>query len=240
MKKIILILSALVAVAPGLSAQTPAGDRLSQLEEMVVVAKEKKQEHKHDVFQINPLAHFGYGWHRLDADVYADRFGPSREVFFNTITLGIHPTSWVSLSAGLDLKWDKFKADESYMFAVVDDDITTLDHAFSSMKSCFTTFSLTVPVALKFELGPLGISAGSEFIFPMKSKTKVRSDYNTLNTDFSAVTKGGQVTKFQYDFFATLSFETIGVFFKYYPKPVLEKAPFPETHYTLGIYLDLN
>lgn len=231
----------MVAAAPVTFAQTPASDRLSEIEDLVVVAKEKKQQHKSsgNLFRVDPLSHFGYGWHRIDADEFAGRFGPSREVFFNTITLGIHPASWVSLSAGLDLKWDKFKADESYIFSVIDDDIVTMDHAFSSMKSCFTTFSLTVPVALSFDLGAFELRGGSELIFPMTGKTKVRSDYSTLGTDFTAITKGGKVNTFQYNFFASLTLGGVGVFFKYYPKPVLESELFPGGFYTLGLMIDL-
>ena len=242
MKKIALIVAALLS-ATVVFAQTTGRERLDELEQMAESAKKVKST-ENKLFKMSALNHFAFGRHWVpENELFADAFGPSKEIFFNIVKGSINPASWLSFDLGFDLKWDIFKALPENQFVLTDGNIDAIPNAtFDDMESTFHTFGLTFPLTLSLHSKWIGLKLGAEAVINLNKHTYVESNYVDGATSFMATTRGGVVRRFSYDYMAVLTaFDGIGIYFKYYPLELVEGGKVSASQYfTVGCFLNFE
>ena len=245
MKKVIIsiIFCILAANSYAQSDSTrTAKDRLTEIENMELKAKKAKSiQSDNDIFEVNALAHFGYGWLSVNGDNFSSKFGPSREIFLNALNLEFNPAPWVSLEAGLDFKWNKY-AVKGECFIINNGDIQYPAGGSAGMdniKSAIKGFSFTVPALLKINLPYCSIGGGVELIFNRNKYTHVNSTYDINGTRYTARTNGGKLEPFRMAYMAMLDFDGLGVYYKYCPESIIQGSNIIRNYHALGIILTM-
>lgn len=244
MKKIFTVI-ALAAVSFVAMAQTTGKDVLKDLEGKTVEEKAapKKAEKEYKLLDFQVLSHVGYGYHLMDAQEFTQGFkGFNREFFLNTVELDIWPARWLSLNLGLDLKWQNITPAAGNIFQLdTNNDIVyaSTPAGTTGMQSTLHYFSLAVPLALNFNLGLLGFSAGAELVYTPASRVSIKDSYSIDSSEYKVVTRGCNFNKLSWDIFATVYAGLTGVYFRYYPQqPLVPTAPF--NYMTVGIYFNFT
>ena len=252
MKKIFIVLSALLVASAGSAmAQTDstktAKDRLSEIEQMNVEIKEHKSARtENDIFEVNAVAHAGYGRHLVDGASFGSKFGPSYEIFINAFELSFNPVPFLSLSAGLDVKWNRFisntkffETDGSGQFITVDSPTYYGGPGITNINSRICGFALSVPAMLSINIGDLHIRAGAEASYNLNKYNKVKTAYTIDPTDFTRITKGGEFEKLVISYVATLDYSGLGIYYKYCPKSIIPGSDIIKSYQTIGLYLSM-
>lgn len=257
MKKLLLLGIGLILVSSSAFAQEKtAKDRLKEIEEMTVNARKHRAAKRQELFSCEALSHFYFGFHQISDEPHlGDKFFQSHEIGFNTIQLGLHPASWVSLEAGLDLKWDAFQinkdhpvffSDNQYLFTTMGGLFGTgdADHV-SKLEQRIRCFALAVPVALAFHTPWFSFRGGAEFDFNIDRFTSLKSSYVLKNSVFHSEVKTkepeAKVRNTFINYFASIDFDGLGVYCKYYPKSIfrhrgISSEPDSEMKYwTIGL-----
>ena len=221
--------------------QKSAKDRLSEIENMEVKAKKAKSiKTDNELFEFNALAHAGYGWMSVSGQNFNSKFGPSREIFLNTVNLQFNPAKWLSLEAGLDLKWDKYSV-SGEMFTLNNDDIEYLAPTppVNHIKSSINGFALTVPTMLSLHTPYFSLGGGVEFIFNRNKFTHLNSSYDYDTTQHRTRTNGGKLEPFRLAYRAVLDFDGLGIYYKYCPDTIVWGSDIIKYYHTLGIILTM-
>ena len=240
MKKL-AILAAILLAGSAAYAQTPAKDRLKEIEELSINAKKHKTtSFAKDLFEAEALANIGYGIHHVEG-AFENEFGPSRELFLNLVELRFNPCRFFSLNAAADLKWDHFTARTDKAFALdAAGDITIAPAGgFDKLESTLCITALTAPVTMGLHFGDFSLHAGAEFAANINKRTHLKVSFKTGNTTGSNRTDGGKVQKFVYDYMAAVSYDGLGLYFKYYPGNILPKGCPEWDYWTIGLVLGL-
>ena len=246
MKKTIISLLALLSVGAGISfAQEEADktksakDRLAEIENKTVdVKKHKSASSENDIFEINGIAHVGYGWCKADGQDFKGKFGPSYEVFVNAFELSLNPVPFISLSAGLDLKWNRFVSTTS-QFTVAGGKFATSATTPDNIKSRLCGTSLSVPATLSVNLGDTHLKFGAEASYGLSAYNKAKSSYTNAGSDFTQSTKGGEFEKLVLSYIASVDFDGLGIYYKYCPKPLIPGSDIIKGYQTIGIILSM-
>lgn len=256
MKKTVIILTVLLLASAGRAmAQTDstktAKDRLSEIEQMSVeVKKHKSAKTDNDIFEVNALSHAGYGWHRVDGNAFRNKFGKSYELFVNAFELSFNPVPFLSLTAGLDLKWNRFLSETDH-FIVKDGkfDILTIKPfiatQYRNLNSRMCGFALSVPAMLSVNIGDTHIKGGIEAAYNVNKYNMAKSSYHvdksaTLDaSDHRLVTKGGEFEKFVISYIASVDFDGLGVYYKYCPDSLIPGSDMIKSFQTIGIVLSM-
>lgn len=244
MKKLIFSMFILALACSVMSAQTdstrtPAKDRLSEIENMTVkIRKHKTVRSGNDLFEFNTISHLGYGRHLVEGDAFGGKFGPSYELFVNAFDLGFNPASWFSFNAGIDLKWDRFVS-KSDKIEVNADAFSLAAVAPDNINSRISVFGFSVPASVSLHFGETSIRLGAECIFNINKFNKVKSAYTASGSDFSQVTKAGEIEKFRHAYTAAIDFDGLGIYYKYCPKPLIPGSNMIEKYQTIGIVLSM-
>ena len=228
MKKITIIFAFVLLCLPGsLGAQEKtAKERLKEIEEMTVNARKHRGAKSGDLFTADALAHFGFGFHQVSGvKELKAKFFQSHEIYLNTIQLGFHPASWLSLETGLDLKWDVFYPQKDYQLALDNDN----DYGFNdlvlakneSLDTRTKSFSLALPVTLGFHAPWFSFKAGAEFDFNLEKYTVLKTHFETDKYEYDEKDYNAKLEKFCYNFLAAVDFDGLGIYFRYYPKSIL-------------------
>jgi hypothetical protein len=255
MKKTIISIFALFAVGAGISfAQEEekgkdAKDRLSEIEQMTVdVKKHKSASSENDVFEVNAVAHAGFGAHKVEGDAFRNKFGKSYELFVNAFELSFNPVPFLSVNAGLDLKWNRFVSETS-QFMVKDGkfDIFTTATAvpLNNLRSRMCGFALSVPATLSINLGDTHLKFGVEAAYNVNRYNKAKSSYSVdKNATFDAsdhiiATRGGEFEKFVISYIASVDFDGLGLYYKYCPESIVPGSDIIKSYQTVGIVLSM-
>ena len=246
MKKTIISLFALLTVGAGISfAQEKedkgksAKDRLAEIENMTIeVKKHKSASSDNDIFEVNALAHAGYGWCKVDGDSFRGKFGPSYEIFVNAFDLSFNPVSFISLNAGLDVKWNRFVSTTS-QFTVTGGKFATTAAAPDNIKSRLCGTSISVPATLSVNIGDTHVKFGAEASYGLSRYNKVKSSYTNAGSDFTQVTTGGEFEKIAISYIAAVDFDGVGFYYKYCPKPLIPGSDIIKGYQTIGIILSM-
>ena len=231
-----------------LSAQS-SRDRLSELENAplkdTVSKKQSKPEKEHRLLDLNIIAYAGLGYNAVSATEFNKGLkNMSREFLLNVAEIELSPVKWLALTAGADVRWDRFIPSQNYTFALAgagNDEYTLVaaNPALEERESWVRTLSVTVPLALELRLGSMRIRGGAEVLYPFESRSYAVSNYRSGTTEYKTVTRGGKLEDMPYDYFASLSFGHAGVYGKYYPQgSFITGSPFG--FYTVGLVLDLR
>ena len=214
-------------------------DRLTEIEQMTVAAKKHKSTGKeNDIFKINAVSHAGYGWIMVDGEAFRGKFGPSYEIFINTFNLSFTPASFISLNAGLDLKWNRFISTTD-MFTVTGGEFSGAATTPDDIRSKLCGFSLSVPAMLSFNMGDTHLRVGAEASFNISGYNKVKSSYTDSDAAYTQVIKGGEFAKTAIGYLASINFYAFGVYYKYCPKAMIPGSDLIKNYQTIGIVLSM-
>lgn len=206
-------------------------DRLEKLEELADKAKEKKAKKADKVFNFNVLERFGWGCHMPDGN-FSERIRDNYEIWFNAFDLCLNASGWMSITAGLDLKWDRFVAGGSYYLhpdalgdlkwdniSVQQADYPAAGGDFKQLGSQVNLFSLSVPAALDFHASSFVFRAGAEFVFPVTARQKENAKYG--NTSVRKEVKGVETAGWYYAPFVEVGYDGVGIYCKYIPNGII-------------------
>ena len=247
MKKTFTVI-ALLALSLGAFAQNTGKDRLDELENKTVEEKKstsKKAEREYKLFDFHVVSHVGGGTHIMDAPEFVKGFFKSTcsEFFVNAVEFDICPTRWLSLNIGADLKWQYFTPAYGNIFTKnTSGDVVfaATPATYEKMQSTLTLFSLAAPVALQFNFGYFGITAGAELVYTPASRVRINDSYTIGTSDYKVVTRGCNGPDLNWNIFASLDLGGIyGLYVRYYPQqPILPTAPFNMT--TVGLLFNFS
>ena len=250
MKQIFLALGILLACATNdMLAQTSAKDRLKEIEEMTVNAHKRKMAKRENLFSADGLSYFYFGFHQVSGQKELEgKFFQSHEIGLNAFQFGFHPASWVSLETGLDLKWDQFELAKGYAVGMVGDSLKFSDpqalygHDVEAFNQRIRTFALAVPVSLGFHAPWFSVRGGAEFDFNINKYSAIKTNFVTGKTiEVSARDRKPKVENMLVNYFASIDFDGLGVYFKYYPKSIFRDGSLAGTdkndmkYWTIGL-----
>ena len=220
-------------------AQTPAADRLKEIEELPIKArKHKTRSFGKDLFEAEILANAGYGIHHVEG-AFENSFGPSREIFLNILEIRFNPCRFVSLKAGADVKWDHFTARTNRSFALDGSGNVVINPTggFDRYESTLCLTAMSVPAALGLHFGELSMYGGAELIRNINGCTHILESTKAGDLTTSSRLDGGAARKFVYDFMAAVSYNGLGLYFKYYPGNILPDGGPEWKYWTAGLVL---
>ena len=235
--KRLAILAAVLLAGTAASAQSPAKDRLKEIEELTVKAKKQKSaSFAKDLLETEVLSNAGFGIHHVEGD-FNNSFGPSRELFINVLELRFNPCSHVSFNAGADFKWDHFTARGNRQFSKdAAGEISLAAPAggpYDKFKSTLCLTAFTVPATIGLHFGDLSIYGGAELVRHLGKYTHIKDSFEDGDASGATRTEGGNVERYAYDYLAAISYDDLGVYFKYYPRNILPGPKF--NYWSIGL-----
>ena len=245
MKKFLTVF-ALLAMCFGAFAQNTGKDVLKDLEEKPLdekASKKAKPEKEFDLFEIKALARMGYGWHLMDGTEFKGGFDKSNTEFFMNVTeFDLTPVKWLTLSLGLDVKWDWYSTAKEYGFAMSGDDLVlgTATTGVDGYKSTLETVAFTFPLGATFRLGKIAaVTAGAELVINNPKNTLITDTYKIGEKSYTVKEPAGSIPQWGWNAYARVTFgDLLGIYARYYPQqPLIPTAPFGVT--TVGLVLEL-
>ena len=244
MKNSLIITIALLLVAGASGwAQSPARDRLDEIEQMTVPEAIRKIKHRtegFDRFEVMPLSHLNVGMHSMRGEGFKTSLGPSWQIQMNMVQARFAPTSWLGLEAGWDLSWDQFRTAPGYTLAKNATDghviLTGPDALSEGWKSRYKLFSFTFPITVHFLIGPVSLRSGVELGAPLGGRLQMNYDQEDIYHEI--VVKGMDHGSFFYTFMAEVSYEGLGIYCKYCPQAFIPGLGF--NYWCWGIHMGLD
>lgn len=245
MKKFLTVF-ALMAMCFGAFAQNTGKDVLKDLEEKPLdekASKKAKPEKEFDLFEIKALARMGYGWHLMDGTEFKGGFAKGNTEFFMNITeFDLTPVKWLTLSLGLDVKWDWYTPTKDYGFAMSGDDLVlgTTAAGMDNYKSTLNTAAFTFPLGLTFRIGSIAaVTAGAELAVNLPKNALIKDTYRIGTKSYTSTEPAGSIPQWGWNAYARVTFgDLLGIYARYYPQqPLIPTAPFGIT--TVGMVLEL-
>jgi len=221
MKKILGILLAALLAVPAFSQESA---------DLTLLSSEDGR------FSLDVFSHFGWGYGFVKSDDFTPK--GSGEVFVNVLKLKVFPVQSLGFELGADLGWRYVGSKESAFIqrdhVVHAVDFSTIFRADHS-RSTVSTFSINVPLLLKFKAGDCSIGAGAEAQFNLTGETSYY--YRDEDTRVDATTSKAKVNTFTYGFVGTIGYNDFSVFAKFYPKNVrfLPEGSVDFNLWTLGV-----
>ena len=248
MKKILLLTIALLLSA-GAFAQTPARDRLDEIEQMTVPEAIRKLKPRHEGFNrfdFTGLAHLNVGLHSMRGTGFKTSLGPSWQIQLNVLQARFAPTPWLGLEAGWDLSWDRFRTAPGYWMLKESQEGPTYGQVVlrnpgpmipdPGGKHTYRLFSFTFPLLAHFRVGPVDLRTGVELGAPLGGR--IAMHYQEEDTTTDVLVKGVEHGSFFYTFVAAVSFEGLGIYCKYCPQAFIPGLGF--NYWTWGLTLGID
>ncbi len=186
------------------------------------------------------LSHIGYGYHFVSSADFKSNW--SGEVFFNILKVEVRPAEVLGLNLGLDARFNNFNS-KNTVFALGNDDhlIKAFDFgkfvegSFDKSRGGFNVFTLDTPFLVKGIFGEFQLGVGAFAAFNLSGNTYYYFRQDNKRTEVSE-TKA-KVNTFNYGLLASLSYNDLGVYFRYYPKSskLLPDGSVDLSYMTLGI-----
>ena len=247
MKKLLTVF-ALLAVCLGAFAQNTGKDVLKDLEEKPLdekTSKKAKPEKEFKVFETQVLARMGYGWHLMDGTEFQKGLHKGNTEFFMNITeFDFTPAKFLTLSFGMDVKWDWYSPTADYGFSMSGDDLVlgAAPAAVDGFKSTLSTAAFTFPLGATFRLGNIAaVSAGAELVVNLPKNASIKDTYKVGTKSYTVTDSAtSSIPKWGWNAYARVTFGgLLGLYARYYPQqPLFPTAPFGVT--TVGLLLDLS
>ena len=217
MKRALILFVGLSMAASGAFAQEkPARDRLEEIEQLTVAPfRHHKPAGEFDKVGINVIPEIGIGTSIVSSDDFKSR---------GSGVLYIH------------IGWRKYQSKENVFSLNTDDKITIGKMpeewaASGKSRSSIWGPSLLIPATLQFHFGDASLHLGAEALYSYR--TRVRTDFRDERTHCVTDTKYAAIVPWSYDFFASISYDGLGLFVKYQPASARQ---FPEPGPTLSCW----
>ena len=236
MKYALILFVGLSMAASGAFAQErPARDRLEEIEQLTVTPfRHHKPAGEFDKVGINFVPEIGIGTSIVSTDDFKSR--GSGVLYAHLLEAYVRPVSWVSLHVGGGIGWRKYQSKENVFSLNTDDKITigTMPEEWAASgksRSSIWGPTLLIPATLQFHFGDASIHLGAEALYSYR--TRVRTNFRDERTHCVTDTKYAAIVPWSYDFFASISYDGLGLFVKYQPATARQ---FPEPGPTLSCW----
>lgn len=203
-----------------------------------------------EVVTFDILSHFYFGFHGLTpgadpAFAQSTNFARSGEIGFNLIEFGVRPYQSGTISLGVDLDWDNYRLWKSHYWEVepVDGTVKVAPSTpFESVsKSVLRVLSFEFPLDFTQTIGQkLDLTVGASAELNFAGSTHFRA----TGLDGSVLRNGPyhianiKTQLFTYNFHASITYNGIGLYAKYSPKPQFAEGFGPQfVTWTTGIIL---
>lgn len=216
---LILFVGLSMAASGAFAQEKTARDRLAEIEQMTVKpAKHHKPAGEFRKVGINLVPEIGIGTSIVSSDDFKSR--GSGLVYTHLLEAYVRPVSWASLHVGGGIGWRRYQSKENVFSLNADDSITIgamPQEWAASGKSRSSIWGPTVliPATLQFHFGDASLHLGLEALYSFR--TRVRTNFHDERTHCVTDTKYAAIVPWSYDFFASVSYDGLGVFVKYQP-----------------------
>ena len=189
------------------------------------------------------VSHLGYGYHFVNSNDFRSSW--SNEFFINIVKVEIRPAEVLGFSLAIDARFNNFNSKDT-AFAVGNGDnlIKAFDFndlvegSYEKARGGFNVFSLDAPVLLKGIFGDFQLGIGAVASLNLLGDTFY--NYNQSNRRTQISETKAKVNSFTYGLITSLTYDGLGLYFKYYPKSpkLLPDGSVDFNYMTLGIAID--
>ena len=236
MKYALILFAGLTLATTGAFAQeTTNRDRLDEIEQMIVKpSRHHQQNNDFRVVDFDLLPEFGIGTRLVSSPDFKSK--GSYSLYIHFLDAYVRPVSWASLHVGGGMSWGQYQSKENVFSLNTDDKITIGKMpeewaASGKSRSSIWGPSLLIPATLQFHFGDASLHLGAEALYSYR--TRVRTDFRDERTHCVTDTKYAAIVPWSYDFFASISYDGLGLFVKYQPATARQ---FPEPGPTLSCW----
>lgn len=189
------------------------------------------------------FSHIGYGFHFVKSNSFNPNSGG--ELFVNVLKFGVYPAQWLGMELGVDMAFNNFNSKREAFYLDNARKIQVKDFSeieagtLDKHRGGFNVFSLNAPLLVKGIIGDVQVGVGAVASWNAAADTYYYFRKDNRRTEVSE-TKA-EVNPFTYGFIATVSYDGLGLFFKYYPKSsrLLPEGGVDLSYMTLGISIGL-
>lgn len=185
------------------------------------------------------FSHVRFGHIIAPGEFYSKKFLSNNELEVNTFEIGLYPTDWLGIRAGLDLKFDTFNTiPDRYVF---DLDNNRQPNIYSIIipkeYSRLDNFALGIPAVLQFRSGKVRFKLGGEALFYLSSnvRTAYKSTTNDIVRRVIDTADGGRPSSFVWTWLAELNLSGLGIYYRYCPNPAIPGGNTNLVYHTIGI-----
>ena len=233
MKYALILFAGLTLAASGAFAQEQTTrDRLAKIENLTVKPSQHHQQNNDfRVVGLNPLPEIGIGTRLVSSQDFKSKGSYSFYVHF--LEAYVRPVSWASLHVGGGMSWGRYQSKDNIFSLDNDNNIVVSQWAGDHGKSRSSIWgpSVLIPATLQFHFGDASLRLGAEALYSFR--TKVRSDFREKAIRQVTDREGAAIVPWSYDFFASVSYDGLGLFVKYQPATARQ---FPEPGPTLSTW----
>ncbi len=244
MKKLLILISVALISAAAASAQDYDNDG-AKLPDLTV---------GNELFSTEVLTYFAFGDHNLikadqDFETYKGKAVTEFQMNIMELRLKPYPTGWLAL--GVDFDWDYYRLDNTHFWQPEGSGKVSIAKMEGSglkkiKKSRLSVRTLAVPVSFNQAFGQFSLRLGvtGEYNFPAISRFKgTAADGGTVKEwkNGTRFAKDIKTNTFTYNFFGALSYDDLGVYFKYCPVSVFQDGYGPQfKSVTIGVVVGLG
>lgn len=194
-------------------------------------------------FTFDLFSHLGYGYHAVKSDAF--KASNSGEFFFNIVKFGLYPTEHLGIELGGDFEFNYIRSKQTFfgldsknLIQVVDFSTMEIGKSLEKARGGFSFLTANFPLMVKGIFNSVEVGIGAEASLNFLGETNLR--YEVGNTRTQMQQSDAEVNLFSYGMIATLAYDGLGLYFKYYPKgsKVLPDGSVDINYVTVGIAFD--
>lgn len=193
-------------------------------------------------FTVDLFSHMGWGYHITSSKDFKP--AGAGEFFFNIAKIGLYPAEHLGLELGVDIEGNYFRSKENFFELDSQNKIKAIDIAsymsslsggYERARGSFSFLTFNAPVLVKgiFDKFELGVGAEASLNCLGDTYTSYRIGNKQTEIDES----GAEINLFSYGLVATIGYDDMSLYFKYYPKgsKVLPDGSVDFSFVTVGI-----
>ena len=229
MRRIFLSILALAAIIPAFSQNDVDLSAISQeFKDQIKEAMKEEKEYSPVIaqtddgqFKLLSSSYVGYSLYFVRSNDYASSL--SGEFFVNIIGGGFYPTDNLGFELKLDFGHNAIRSRESVLYLDENREVNAIDRKLfylsdvNQPRSSLTFLSVNLPFQVKYTTGDFRFGLGTELgiNFRGRANHKYNDGYDTINV----AQKKARINLFTYALLATVNYEKVTLFLKYYPRP---------------------
>ena len=244
MNKFLLATAILCIGSFAANAQTDttsaARQRLDEIESKAdEIVTKRHQSKSNSIIQLKGVTHLYVGGLIVPDEQFPR--SKSHEVGLNILQLSINAAEWLSLDLGCDLKWDRFISKQT-MYEIDKNGQFAISAATppNRIKSKICAFGFSAPANISINIGKVGLKFGAEALYDLDRCNKVKNKFRDANGKRDKqILEGGEIQNFRLSYFGVLSFEDLGIYFKYCPGTIIPGSINLQNLVSIGVFFGL-
>lgn len=191
-------------------------------------------------FTFDLMSHMGWGYHAVKSNDYSP--SGAGEFFFNIVKFGLYPTQNLGIELGGDFEVNYFRSKKAF-FGLDSKNLIQAkpfeDYGLGSTlerpRGGFTFLTFNFPLMIKGNFDKFQVGVGAEASLNFLGETNI--SYEIGNTKTQQQQTDAALNLFTYGVIATLGYDDMSLYFKYYPKgsKVLPDGSVDLNYVTIGI-----